>query len=77
MTARRQTKAQEIEDVKYEMKARKDSLERLVEKLETIGLTEDERELAHEHVKWINAHKQEIKDFYRPAMYIAPEPAYA
>lgn len=76
MTTRKVPYSAHIEDLQVEMKARKDSLEKLVEKLESVGLTEDERELAHEHVKWINSHAKEIKDFYRPAMYIAPEPMY-
>ena len=76
MTMRRIPYSVHIEDLQVEMRARKDSLEKLVEKLESVGLTEDERELANAHVKWIDSHKQEIKDFYRPAMYIGPKPTY-
>lgn len=76
MTTRKVPYSVHIEDLQVEMKARKESLERLVEKLESVGLTEDERELANAHTKWINTHVKEIKDFYRPAMCIAPEPTY-
>ena len=71
MTMRRANKAQEIEQMKVEMFNRGQSLERLVNKLEKVGLSDDELELAREHTNWINAHKDVIREFYRPAMVIA------
>lgn len=66
MTMRR-NKALEIEDVKVELKNRQESLERLNKKLETVGWTKDEKELADEHVKFINVYAPIVKNFYKPA----------
>ena len=72
MTMRRTTEAERIENLKIEMENREESLERLVNKFQLTGyLTDDERELANEHVRWINSNKQTIKDFYKPAIIMA------
>jgi len=90
MTIRKQTKAEEIEDLKVEMKNRQESLERLVKEGFELGnkmmagkATRKDHERASEildvcrsHRKWINEHKKEISDFYRPAMVINPAPQY-
>lgn len=72
MTMRRANEAQKIEAMKVEMFNREQSLERLVRKFELTGyLSDGERELATEHTKWINSHKDVIRNFYKPAMVIA------
>ena len=71
MTMRKTTKAQEIESAKIELANRKLSLERLMCKLETSGWTKDDKELADEHVRFINRWAPRIKEFYKPAMVIS------
>lgn len=71
MTVRKPTTAEYIENLKVEMFNRKESLERLVSKLEREGfLSDDERELAISHTLWINRNKDIIRNFYKPAMVI-------
>lgn len=90
MTIRKQTKAEEIEDLKIEMKNRQESLERLVKEGFELGdkmmagnatkkdqkRAEEIKSLCDSHTAWINAHKKEISNFYRPAMVINPAPQY-
>ena len=71
MTMRKQTQAELIEDIKVELSNRKNSLERLLNKLEESGWTKDEKELADEHVKFIKKYAPIVKDFYSPAIVIA------
>lgn len=66
MTYRKPTEAERIEEIRVELKNRKDSLERLVNKLEASGWSKDEKELADEHVKFIKKYAPVVKNFYRP-----------
>ena len=62
----------EIEEMKVEMFNREQSLERIVHKFEVAGwLSQNDRELAHEHTVWINSHKDVIRNYYKPAMVLA------
>ena len=67
MTYRKPSQAEIIDDIKVELANRKDSLERLLNKLESTGWTKDEKELADEHVAYIKKHAPIVKAFYRPA----------
>ena len=65
---RKPTQKEIIDEIAFEMKARSESLIRLVNKLNREGyLTQDERELAKAHTDFIQNNKQRVKDFYKPA----------
>ena len=68
MTTRKLTKAEEVELLKVELKNRQESLERLMKKLETVGWTKSDKELADEHMKFIKQNARIVKEFYRPAI---------
>lgn len=68
MTTRKLTKAEEVELLKVELKNRQESLERLMKKLETVGWTKSDKELADEHTKFIKQNARIVKEFYRPAI---------
>lgn len=71
MTMRKPSYIDHISDIKTEMENRQKSLEKLVKKLETSGWTNEDRELAESHRKWIEENKTVLKNFYKPAMVIA------
>lgn len=71
MTMRRETEAQKMELLKNELQRKTANLEKLVEKLEREGLTQNEKEYADECVKFIKHNAPIIKNFYRPAIVIA------
>lgn len=67
MIHRKPSQAEVINDIKVELNNRKDSLEHLLNKLESTGWTKDEKELADEHVSYIKKYDPIVKSFYRPA----------
>jgi uncharacterized protein YnzC (UPF0291/DUF896 family) len=68
----------EMENHKIFLQANIDELNELNEKFKAGKLTEKDlkramelRGFAHKHVEWIETHKDEIANYYKPAMVIA------
>lgn len=82
MTMRKPTEAERIEEMKREMETRQIFLQAAVDEIEDLKLIAKSRKLtkketvrseelkviAHNHTAWIEAHKAEIKNFYKPAV---------